>query len=456
MNTRFRDLIRKYNVPGPRYTSYPTVPYWQEEAPRPEMWQERVQEAFRQSNAESGISLYLHLPFCEKLCTFCGCNKRITVNHKVETPYIESLLQEWRLYRSWFDSPPRLREIHLGGGTPTFFTPENLDYLLRSILADCELTDDREFGFEAHPNVTLEEHMAALAALGFTRVSFGVQDFDPRVQDIINRHQTYEQTFAITEAARKQGYTSINYDLVFGLPLQTEASIRDTLAKVRTVMPERIAFYSYAHVPWVSKAQRRYTEADLPLGEAKRALYELGRELLEKSGYHEIGMDHFALPNDELYKAFTEKRLHRNFMGYTPTYTRLMLGLGMSSISDSWDAFIQNNKVVEDYQRTIATDEVPILRGHMLSEEDLVLRRHIVNIMCHFETSWHSPELQHPSLYEGLERLKEMADDGLVDISGERLEVTEEGKTFIRNICMALDARLWRHKPETELFSQVI
>lgn len=456
MNARLRDLIRKYNVPGPRYTSYPTVPYWQEEAPRPEVWRGHVQDAFRQSNADSGISLYLHLPFCEKLCTFCGCNKRITVNHRVETPYIESLLQEWRIYRSWFDSPPRLREIHLGGGTPTFFTPENLDHLLRSILADCEVTDDHEFGFEAHPNVTREEHMAALAALGFSRVSFGVQDFDPKVQDIINRHQTYEQTFAITEAARKHGYTSINYDLVFGLPLQTEASIRDTLDKVRTVMPERIAFYSYAHVPWVSKAQRRYTESDLPLGEAKRALYELGRELLEESGYHEIGMDHFALPEDGLYKAFTEKRLHRNFMGYTPTYTRLMIGLGMSSISDSWDAFIQNNKVVEDYQRTVATGEVPILRGHLLSPEDLVLRRHIVNIMCHFETEWSNPELQHPSLYEGLERLQEMQDDGLLVVSGDRLEVTEAGKTFIRNICMALDARLWRHKPETELFSQVI
>lgn len=449
-------LIRKYNVPGPRYTSYPTVPYWDEEAPTSAEWKAKAKETFDATNAESGISLYIHLPFCEKLCTFCGCNKRITVNHKVETPYIESLLREFDTYLAFLGDKPKIKEIHLGGGTPTFFAPDQLERLLTRLLEKTEPVADFEFGFEAHPNVTTEAHIATLARLGFTRVSFGVQDFDPKVQDIINRHQSYAVTKEISDIARDYGYSSLNYDLVFGLPLQTKDSIIDTVEKVKTVMPERIAFYSYAHVPWVSKAQRRYTKDDLPLGEAKRELYELGRELLEEVGYKEIGMDHFALPEDELYKAFQEKRLHRNFMGYTPNYTGLMIGLGMSSISDSWTAFIQNNKVVEDYQAIVDQGEMPILRGHLLNEEDLILRKHILNIMCHFETDWSDKKWQHPSLFQGLERMKEMETDGLVTIHPNHLEVSELGKTFIRNICMTLDARLWRNKPETQLFSQVI
>lgn len=451
-----KSLIRKYNVPGPRYTSYPTVPYWDEQAPSEEAWKARVASTFQHSNTSSGISLYIHLPFCERLCTFCGCNKRITVNHGVERPYIEAVLKEFDLYLAFLGETPRISEIHLGGGTPTFFAPEELVYLLSRLLEKAHVVPGAEFGFEAHPNVTTEAHLQALAALGFTRVSFGVQDFDPKVQAIINRHQSYAQTKEVTDMARHYGYNSINYDLVFGLPLQTRDSIVDTVEKVKTVMPERIAFYSYAHVPWVSKAQRRYTEDDLPLGEEKRALYELGRQLLEEVGYKEIGMDHFALPSDALYQAFEEKRLHRNFMGYTPNYTALMIGLGMSSISDSWDGFIQNNKMVEEYEELVHQGQIPILKGHLLNEEDLILRRHILNIMCHFETRWSDPQWQHPSLIAGLERMREMEQDGLVRIQQEQLEVTELGKTFIRNICMTLDARLWRNKPETQLFSQVI
>lgn len=451
-----QSLIRKYNVPGPRYTSYPTVPYWDSAAPAITDWQARAQATFEATNANSGISLYIHLPFCEKLCTFCGCNKRITVNHKVETPYVDSVLKEFALYLQFLGEKPRIKEIHLGGGTPTFFAPEELERLLTGILEQTVPVEDFEFGFEAHPNVTKESHIATLARLGFTRVSFGVQDFDPKVQDIINRHQSYEITKEVSDIARDYGYDSLNFDLVFGLPLQTKDSIIDTIEKVKTVLPERIAFYSYAHVPWVSKAQRRYTEDDLPLGEEKRQLYELGRELLEEVGYKEIGMDHFALADDELYKAFQEKRLHRNFMGYTPNYTGLMIGLGMSSISDCWSGFIQNNKEVEEYQSIVEKGEIPILRGHLLNEEDLILRRHILNIMCHFETDWSDPQWQHPSLLAGIERMKEMEADGLVQLQSNRLEVTEPGKTFIRNICMTLDARLWRNKPETQLFSQII
>ena len=450
-----KELLRKYNVPGPRYTSYPTVPYWNEVPPTADQWAASVKKTFDHSN-EEGISLYLHLPFCERLCTFCGCNKRITVNHKVEEPYIETLLKEWQLYLDIFQKRPKIKEIHLGGGTPTFFKPENLERLISKILETADVAEDYEFGFEAHPNVTTEAHIKTLYDLGFKRISFGVQDFDPKVQAIINRNQSFEKTNEVTDIARSLGYTSVNYDLVFGLPLQTQDSVRDTVEKVKSIMPERIAYYSYAHVPWVSPGQRRYTEKDLPLGEEKRALYELGREMLEEAGYVEIGMDHFSLKEDSLYKAAENKTLHRNFMGYTPNFTELLIGLGVSSISDSWNAFMQNNKVVEEYSRIVNEGQLPILRGHILTDEDLVIRRHILNIMNHLETSWEEPQLQHPSFFEGLERMREVEEDGLVKIYDTRLEVTEKGIPFIRNICMAIDSRLWRKQPETRLFSQVI
>ena len=232
--------------------------------------------------------------------------------------------------------------------------------------------------------------------------------------------------------------------------------IIDTIEKVRELKPDRIAFYSYAHVPWLKPGQRRFTEDDLPKGEEKRALYEKGRLMLEDSGYLEIGMDHFSLPGDSLYKAYSEKKLHRNFMGYTTTNTRLLLGLGVSSIGDSWTGFAQNVKVFEDYVQMVNDGQLPIVRGHILSDEDLVLRRHILNLMCHFETSWENVVDQSEALYAGLDRLSEMIKDELLVLHPFRLEVTEKGRAFVRNICMALDARLWRKQPESQIFSQTV
>jgi len=450
MNSR---LLEKYNVPAPRYTSYPTVPYWQKEKPDAIAWQTRVVNAFAENNE---ISLYIHLPFCEALCTYCGCNKRITKNHAVETPYIKAVLQEWQLYLDLLPEKPVLRELHLGGGTPTFFSPESLDYLLSNILAGVDLAEEYEFGFEAHPGSTSRAHLETLFNLGFTRLSIGVQDFAPEIMHIINRHQTQEQVVEVTQMAREIGYQSINYDLIFGLPLQTPEHIRTNMALLAELRPERLAFYSYAHVPWIKPSQRAYSEEDLPKGAEKRALYELGRELLEEIGYREIGMDHFALPGDSLYEALETGTMHRNFMGYTPFYTRLNLALGVSSISDSWDAYVQNEKHIETYQEIVARGEFPIIKGHLLSEEDQVLRQHILNIMCRFETAWPCPEQCAPALFEGLERLEEPLHDGLVTIDGHRLHVTEKGWPFIRNICLALDARYWAKRPEGKLFSQVV
>ena len=277
-------------------------------------------------------------------------------------------------------------------------------------------------------------------------ISFGIQDFDQKVQYIIHRTQTFEQVKIVTEAARRIGYESVNYDLIYGLPLQTMTTIIDTIEKVRELKPDRIAFYSYAHVPWLKPGQRRFTEDDLPKGEEKRALYEKGRLMLEDSGYLEIGMDHFSLPGDSLYKAYSEKKLHRNFMGYTTTNTRLLLGLGVSSIGDSWTGFAQNVKVFEDYVQMVNDGQLPIVRGH----------RHILNLMCHFETSWENVVDQSEALYEGLDRLSEMIKDELLVLHPFRLEVTEKGRAFVRNICMALDARLWRKQPESQIFSQTV
>jgi oxygen-independent coproporphyrinogen-3 oxidase len=457
MSAMNRSLITKYNIPGPRYTSYPTVPYWDETAFAVEKWNRTVRRAFSESNSKEGISLYIHLPYCESLCTFCGCNKRVTKNHAVEQPYIDAVLKEWSTHLKSLPDTTRIREIHLGGGTPTFFSPRNLEQLIRSLLETVALTSPTEFGFEANPNYTTTEHLETLYQLGFRRLSLGVQDFDPVVQEIINRRQPFDTVASITETARTIGYQSINYDLVYGLPLQKRSSVMDTVRKVSLLRPERIAFYSYAHVPWIKGlGQRRFSEQDLPRDGEKRILYETGRDLLEQAGYQEIGMDHFALPEDSLYRAAQHGTLHRNFMGYTPVHTKLSIGLGVSSISDSWYAFAQNEKAVEAYVRQATKGVVPIFRGHLLTDEDLVLRQHILNLMCRFETTWIHQHEQHPALEAGLHRLKELEADNLVTIANERLIVTERGRPFLRNICMALDARLMRSQPRTQLFSQII
>jgi oxygen-independent coproporphyrinogen-3 oxidase len=452
MNT---DFIKKYNVPAPRYTSYPTVPYWTNN-PTIEEWKREVKHVFDKTNAKEGISLYIHLPFCQSLCTYCGCTTRITVNHAVEEPYLNAVLKEWGMYLKILGDKPHIKELHLGGGTPTFFKPENLKRLLDGIISTSVVCEDAEFSFEAHPNNTTYEHLKVLRELGFKRLSLGIQDMDINVQKIVNRIQPLENIERVTREARELGYTSINYDLIYGLPLQKKSSVIDTINKVKVLYPDRIALYSYAHVPWVKPGQRKFTEADLPKDEEKRELYETGRGMLEDAGYVEIGMDHFALKTDSLYKAAQTHRLHRNFMGYTHNHTELMLGLGVSAISDTWSAFAQNIKTVEDYYDAVNKGELPVFRGHILDEEDKIHRKHILNIMCKFETSWLNKDEQTPFLYEAIEKLEEMERDGLITLAPFKLKVTPEGRKFIRNICMAFDARLWRHTPEKQIFSKVI
>ena len=467
-------LIDKYNIPGPRYTSYPTVPYWENENFTSEKWQSTVIRAFNESNAEEGISIYIHLPFCEQLCTFCACHKRITKQHSVETPYLESVLKEWNLYLDLFSQSAisnqqsaeqkaecgkqkaKLKELHLGGGTPTFFSPENLKILLEGIFSTVEIAENPEFSFEGHPNNTTKEHLQTLYDLGFRRCSFGVQDYDLKVQKAINRIQPFENVKNVTEWAREIGYRSVSHDLVFGLPHQSWEAMELTIRKTLELKPDRLAFYSYAHVPWIKGVgQRGFDENDLPSGEEKRKLYENGKKLLQDLGYIEVGMDHFSLESDDLYQSLIQKKLHRNFMGYTSSNTQLMVGLGMSAISDSWYGFAQNEKTVEDYQKRVEEGKIPVFRGHILNDEDLIIRRHILNLMCQLETTF-TDKNTFAELPEALEKLKEMQEDGLVELGDNFVKITEKGRVFTRNVAMAFDLRMMRKMPETRLFSMTV
>ncbi len=450
-------LIQKYNIPGPRYTSYPTVPFWDKEGITKDEWIQTVKRSFDESNTKEGISLYIHLPYCENLCTFCACHKHITVQHSVEDSYIDALLAEWRLYVELFGETPTLREIHLGGGTPTFFSAHNLKRLIDGLFSYAKHPEVYDFSFEAHPNFTSEEQLQVLFDLGFRRTSFGIQDYDPTVQKAINRIQSFEDVEQIHAMAKKIGYESISHDIIFGLPHQNKENIKTTIANTLKLMPDRIAYYSYAHVPWIrGVGQRGFDENDLPKDEYKRELYELGKQLFFEAGYVEIGMDHFALPHDKMYKAMQDNQLHRNFMGYTAGKTQLMIGLGMSAISDSWYGFVQNEKQVAEYEKRVSRGELPLFRGHLLSKEDLIVRKHILNIMCNLETSWDEEAMKLAQMDSILAKLQEMIDDNLVEVYGNRLVVKESARMFVRNVCMAFDLRLVANQAEKRIFSMTI
>lgn len=446
-------LLKKYDIPTPRYTSYPTVPYWEYTSFSTNAWLETVTQAFVRERGE--ISLYIHLPYCESLCTFCACNRRITKNHGVELPYLEAVKREWDFYLSAFPGKPKLKELHLGGGTPTFFSPENLTDLIQYITSKAEIPADHEFSIEVHPNYTTEQHLIALSSVGFNRISLGVQDFDPEVQFLINRIQSFEQTKQVVDWARKHGFSSINIDLVYGLPHQKISSILQTMDAIASLLPDRIAYYSYAHVPWKSKGQRRYTEVDLPAAEVKHEMYQTGKQHLEELGFTAIGMDHFARNNDGLLSAWKAGKMHRNFMGYTTTETTLLIGLGASSISDSWGGFAQNEKEVEPYLERISKGEFPICNGHILTEEDEAIRTAILDLMCRGQAVIPA-EIPIEMEEIMLEKIHQLEADELLTLNGSTVQMTAAGNLFVRIAAAAMDARLWRKSPAANTFSKAI
>ncbi len=446
-------LIQKYNVPGPRYTSYPTVPFWDVASFSKEQWIQSFQKSYSKSNQSEGISVYIHLPFCESLCTFCACHKHITKRHEVEEEYINIVLKEWNLYLNLVDEKPIIKEIHLGGGTPTFFSPNQLKRLIKGILSKSVKHSNYEFSFEGHPNNTTKKHLQTLFDVGFTRVSFGVQDYNQTVQKAIHRIQSFDKVKKVTDLARKIGYASVSHDLVFGLPHQTLENVLETIRKTKSVLPDRISFYSYAHVPWIKGVgQRGFDEGDLPKDEEKRRLYEEGKKLLEKVGYKEVGMDHFALESDSLYQSMQNRTMHRNFMGYTAQKTQVMIGLGMSAISDSWYAFAQNVKTVKEYQMLVNKGKIPVFRGHLLKNKDLQIRQIILDLMCQFYTEKNSFE----SLKIDANLLEELQKDGLIYLDNSYLKIPEKGRPFVRNVCMAFDQYLLNKKEKENRFSLTI
>ncbi len=447
-------MLLKYDQPVPRYTSYPTVPWWQPGFDK-EVWKKLFAERFHQQNHINGISLYIHLPFCESLCTYCGCNKKITTNHSVEQEYLNVLLKEWKMYRKLMKQTPVIHELHLGGGTPTFFSPANLEFLITSILKDSVVHPNRQFSIEGHPNNTTQAHLARLYKLGFRRISYGVQDNDENVQRIINRIQPFSNVEQATINARKVGFTSVNFDLIYGLPLQTVDSIKATISKVLELRPDRIAFYSYAHVPWVSKGQRLFDVSDLPQGEEKLDLYLTGRKMLMDSGYVDIGMDHFALPDEELALAKNEHRLHRNFMGYTTQNTGLLLGLGVSSISDAGIAYVQNEKKLAEYYKAVLAGEFPVTKGYALTAEDARFRKYITELACDGRTRFEEEDL--PLLTDvSFPAFRDMEAEGILNLEDNTVTLTEKGGLFRRNVCAAIDMHLLRGNTDRVIYSKAI
>jgi oxygen-independent coproporphyrinogen-3 oxidase len=433
--TSLTALLEKYDVQVPRYTSYPAVPNWQQ-TPTPEAWIASLDAAL--SDGAGSLAVYVHLPFCETLCTFCGCNTVITRNHDRAAPYVATVLSELDLYlarlRRLAERP--VSQLHLGGGTPTFLAPAVITALLDGLAARMPLrAGHHEASVEVDPRVTTDEHLRTLRAHGMTRISLGVQDIDSDVLRLVNRPQPLAMTAGLCAKAREYGFESINFDLIYGLPGQTPAGMTRLADAVIDLRPDRLAVYSFARVPWIKPAQRKFTDEQLPAGAAKRALYEILRGRFLAAGYIEIGLDHFALPDDALASAAEQGTLHRNFMGYTDRRTTALLGLGVSAISETPAAYHQNEKVITVYERRVAAGEIPTLRGHLLSDDDRRRADAIRSLM----TRGRAP-LRVEDRVDAETHLAELIRDGIVDITAGDLRVTAQGKPFIRNAAAFFDA----------------
>ena len=457
------DLVRKYDKPGPRYTSYPTADRFIE-AYNAYTHQTTLEQRSitwgpaAHSNAQP-LSVYVHIPFCNTICYYCGCNKVITKNHGHAARYLRYLDREFALVASMIKGSRRVEQVHLGGGTPTFLSIEELQTMMRQLGNHFELSPG-EYAVEIDPRTVDNEKTAALAQLGFNRMSLGVQDFDPDVQKAVNRIQSEEQTANVIDTARKHGVTSINIDLIYGLPKQNVTGFDRTLDRVLAMKPDRIALYSYAHLPTMFKPQRRIETADMPSAEAKLQIMALAIHKLTDAGYVYIGMDHFALPHDELSVAAKQGRLHRNFQGYSTRSECDLLGFGISAISKVGTTYSQNVKTLDEYYDRLDRAELPVLRGIELTADDLLRRAIIQALMCHFELSIESIEIAHLIRFrehfaDEWERLEELAREGLVTLEPGWIVVTPRGRLLVRTVAMIFD-RYLTHGDKRERFSKII
>ncbi|MBO9539906.1 oxygen-independent coproporphyrinogen III oxidase [bacterium] len=453
-----REILERYNTSGPRYTSYPTAPEWSDAFGREDALRAIAEN--QESRKDTPLSLYVHLPFCHKLCYYCGCNMLVTKQQDLVERYLDAVIREIDLTAKLIRHRPVV-QIHWGGGTPTYLNSEQLSRLYGAIAERFTIDPEAEVSIEVHPPVTTFEQLETLAKLGFNRLSMGIQDFDPEVQQAVNRIQPFEQTQALIEKARELGFVSINTDLMYGLPFQNATRFGETLEKIHRLRPDRIALFNYAHVPWLKPHQNLIKEETLPTPEEKIALFELAIDSLLAHGYRYIGMDHFALEENELSKAQADRTLRRNFMGYTTRADSDLYSFGVSSISDLDAVYYQNPRKLMDYLTAMETDELPASRGMRLSADDR-LRRDVINRLighCYLDKA--ELETLHGIEFDAyfgaeLEKLQPLAEDGLLTIETDALKVTPRGQLLLRNICMAFDAYLGEQVPGTRKFSRTL
>ncbi|MDP1766214.1 MAG: oxygen-independent coproporphyrinogen III oxidase [Methylotenera sp.] len=452
------EMLQKYDVSGPRYTSYPTadrfVEAFTEESYKLALEQRRV------GGATLPLSIYVHIPFCESLCFFCACNKIVTKHHERSVEYLRYLNREIDLHIEHLGAGQTISQLHLGGGSPTFFSDDELSELMTMLKRNFVFAPNGEYSIEVDPRTVNEARLQHLAELGFNRLSFGVQDFDPEVQKAVHRIQPAEQVFSLVEAARRLKFESVNVDLIYGLPMQTPESFTRTLAQVVELRPNRIALYGYAHLPERFKPQRRISEYELPAAQDKITMLSNALSAFMNAGYVYVGMDHFALPDDDLAIAKRQGRLHRNFQGYSTQPDCDLISLGVSAIGRVGSTYSQNAKTIEEYYDYLNQGRFPVVRGLALSLDDLVRRAVIMAIMCQGALQYESIELAYMIDFKTyfakeLELLKEQEATGMVELDNSGLQVTETGWFFVRAVAMLFDRYLQTDRNRAR-FSKII
>ena len=451
------EFLNKYNRPGPRYTSYPTAPVWQDNF-GPQELEATFGEADRDARP---VSLYFHLPFCESLCLFCACNVVIRKDKGVAVPYLETLKREIDHVARFVSRSRPVIQFHWGGGTPTYLSPEQMEDLFAYMRERFSIAADAEIGVEVDPRVTSPEHLQSLRRMGFNRLSMGVQDFNPVVQETVHRVQPFEMTRDLISAARGLGFDSINVDLIYGLPHQTAQSFAHSVEKVIELRPDRVAMFSYAHVPWLKKQQGSF-KAFLPEGMEKFRIFRAGLETFQRAGYLYIGMDHFAWPGDELAVSQKNRTLHRNFQGYTTKAGADLYGMGVSAISGIGDTYAQNYRDLGPYQDAVAQRGIATMRGYRLTADDKLRRDVITQLLCHAVIHKREIEQAYGIRFDQhfaaeLAALEDFRADGVVLLSENQIRVTMLGRIFIRNVAMVFDAFLKQQQPEGRpLFSKTL